>query len=508
MHFYVSTLRLRIVLDPIVTIGYRIPNIANGNGMPIILSNKKKGNEDRMKKKILIKNARAIVTCDASDQVFQDMDMLIEGSQIVQIGKSIATQDAEVIDGRDKFVYPGLINTHHHFFQTFVRNLMTIDYPNLLVVEWLDKIYRIFQKIDSEVIYYSSLTAMGDLLKHGCTCAFDHQYCYTRASGKLLVDRQMEAAAQLGIRYHAGRGTNTLPRSKGSTIPDNMLETTDEFISDCERLIDLYHDSDPFSMKQIVVAPCQPINSYIETFKESVALARAKGVRLHTHLGEGENVIMQERWNKRTLGWCEDIGFIGSDVWIAHGWELHPEEFKFMGQTGTGVSHCPSPAVLGGFPILDMKALQKDKVIISLGCDGSATNDSSSLLDSLRMAYLMQAYHSKERGGCLSPYELLKIATVNGAKTLGRDKLGSLEVGKAADLFMINTGVLELTGTLHDPKNILARVGVTGPVWLTMVNGKVVFKDGQLLGVDEGAVAEEGEKVCTRVLRNECEAFR
>lgn len=461
-----------------------------------------------MGKKIIIKNARAIVTCNPGDQVFYDSDLLIEGPQIRQIGKDLPAEDAQVIDGRDKFVYPGLINTHHHFFQTFVRNLMTIDYPNMLVVEWLDKIYRIFQEIDSEVIYYSSLTAMGDLLKHGCTCAFDHQYCYTRASGKELVDRQMEAAARLGIRYHAGRGTNTLPRSQGSTIPDEMLETTEEFIADCERLIQRYHDPSPFSMGQIVVAPCQPINSYIETFKESVALARSKGVRLHTHLGEGENVIMEERWGKRTLEWCEEIGFSGPDVWIAHGWELHPEEFRRLGETGTGVSHCPAPAVLGGFPILDLKALQQEQVLVSLGCDGSATNDSSSLLDSLRMAYLMQAYHSKERGGCLSPYELLKIATVNGAKTLGRDDIGSLEAGKGADLFMINTGVLELTGTLHDPRNLLARAGVTGPVWLTMVNGQVVFRDGRLLGVDEEALAGEGERVCTRVLRRECEAFR
>lgn len=461
-----------------------------------------------MEKKIIIKNARAIVTCNPGDQVFYDSDLLIEGPQIRQIGKDLPAEGAQVIDGRDKFVYPGLINTHHHFFQTFVRNLMTIDYPNMLVVEWLDKIYRIFQKIDAEVIYYSSLTAMGDLLKHGCTCAFDHQYCYTRASGKELVDRQMEAAARLGIRYHAGRGTNTLPRSQGSTIPDEMLETTEEFIADCERLIQRYHDPSPFSMRQIVVAPCQPINSYPETFKESVALARSKGVRLHTHLGEGENVIMKERWQKRTLEWCEEIGFSGPDVWIAHGWELRPEEYRRLGETGTGVSHCPAPAVLGGFPILDMKALQQDKVLISLGCDGSATNDSSSLLDSLRMAYLMQAYHSKERGGCLSPYELLKIATVNGAKTLGRDDIGSLEAGKGADLFMINTGVLELAGTLHDPKNLLARAGVTGPVWLTMVNGQVVFRDGQLLGVDEEALAGAGEEVCTRVLRRECEAFR
>lgn len=455
-----------------------------------------------MDNKVLIKNAKAIVTCSSRDQVFFDADILIEGPMIKEMGENLQAETATIIDGRDKFIYPGLINTHHHFFQTFVRNLMAIDYPNMQVVEWLDKIYPIFQKVDADVIYYSSLTAMGDLLKHGCTCAFDHQYCYTRASGKLLVDRQMEAASKLGIRYHAGRGGNTLPKSEGSTIPDDMLETTDEFLADCERIIDLYHDAKPFSMSQVVVSPCQPINSYRDTFIQSLDLARSRGVRLHTHLGEGENSIMVERWGMRTLDWCQEIGFVGPDVWIAHGWELEPEEYKVMGETGTGVSHCPGPAVLGGFPILDMKAMQKEGVLISLGCDGSSTNDSSSLLDSLRMAYLMQAYHSKERGGCLSPYELLKIATVNGAKTLGRNDLGSLEVGKAADLFMVDTGVLELTGTLHDPKNLLARTGVTGPVYLTMVNGKVVFQEGRLLGVDERVLAAKGEEVCTRVLRN------
>lgn len=460
-----------------------------------------------MSEKILIKNARAIVTCDADDQVFYNGDMLIDGPKIVQIGTDLRADDAKVINAEGKFVYPGLINTHHHFFQTFVRNMMSIDYPNMLVVEWLDKIYRIFKNIDDEVIYYSSLTAMADLIKHGCTCAFDHQYCYTTATGKRPVDRQMEAAALLGIRYHAGRGTNTLPRSMGSTIPEEMLETTDEYLEDCLRLIGRYHDPNPYSMQQIVLAPCQPINSYPETFIESVKLARDKKVHLHTHLGEGENSIMLERFGKRTLAWCEEIGFVGPDVWFAHNWEVLPEEYSVLGQTGSGVSHCPGPAVLGGFPILDMKAMQKENVLLSLGCDGSATNDSSSLLDSLRVAYMMQTYNSKARGGCLGPYEMLKIGTVGGAKTLGRMELGSLEAEKGADLFMIDTDVLELTGTLHDPKNLLARTGVTGPVWLTMINGRVVYENGRLTGVDETRLAREGEEVCTKVLRNEFKGY-
>lgn len=457
--------------------------------------------------KLLIRDAAAIVTCDAQDTVYRDADVLIENGRIVQIGKQLDAAADTTINAKHKFIYPGLINTHHHFFQTFVRNLITIDYPNLLVVEWLDKIYRIFQLIDSDVIYYSSLTAMADLIKHGCTCAFDHQYCYTKATGKSPVDRQFEAADLLGIRYHAGRGTNTLPRSEGSTMPENMLETTDEFLQDCERLISLYHDPNPLSMRQIVVAPCQPINCYPETFKESVAFARSKKVHMHTHLGEGENSIMLERWGKRTLDWCGDIGFIGPDTWYAHDWEVIPEEYAVMAQEKTGISHCPGPAILGGFPILDIKGLLEAGVPVSLGCDGSATNDSSNLLDSLRTSYMLQAHHSKQRGGSVSSYDMLKVATMGGAQALGRQDLGSLEAGKAADLFMIDTETLELTGALHDPKHLLARVGVTGPVWLTMVGGNVVYRDGQLQGVDEAALAHAGEVVCDKVLRGPCEAF-
>ena len=165
---------------------------------------------------------------------------------------------------------------------------------------------------------------------------------------------------------------------------------------------------------------------------------------MHTHLGEGETAGIEERYGMRTLDWCEKIGFIGEDVWYAHGWELLPEEFSILANHGTGISHCPSPAILGGFPILDIKAMQEAGVLISLGCDGSATNDSSNLLDALRIGYLMQTWHTKQRGGTVSAYDMLKVATIQGAKTLGRTDLGSLEVGKAADLFMVDTAVVFL----------------------------------------------------------------
>ena len=460
-----------------------------------------------MEKTVLLKNAKAVVTCDGEDRVLQDTDILVKGPMIAAMGRDLDQTADEVIDAKGKFVYPGLINTHHHFFQTFVRNLITIDYPNMTVPEWLDKIYRIFRRVDADVIYYSSLTAFADLIKHGCTTAFDHQYCFTTATGTAAGDRQFEAAELLGIRYHIGRGTNTLPREKGSTIPEEMRETTDGFLKDCQRLIEKYHDGKPFSMRQVVMAPCQPMNCYRDTFTETVKMAREYGVFMHTHLGEGENEVMVERWGKRTLDWCEEMGFAGPDVWYAHCWELSLDEFRRMAAAGTGVSHCPAPAVLGGFPILPIHELLKAGVNVSLGADGSATNDSSNLLDAMRMAYLMQCFHSKTRGGAVSSYDMLKIATAAGAKTLGRSDLGSLEVGKAADLFLIDGETLELTGTEHDPRNLLARVGITGNVDMTMINGRVVYRDGMLQGVDERRLRAEGEAVCTKVLREPCEAF-
>ena len=293
--------------------------------------------------KTLIRNAKAIVTCDAQDHVYWNADLLIDGPRILKIGSQLPDPYDEVLDASGMFIYPGLINTHHHFFQTFVRNLKTIDYPNMTVPEWLDKAYRVFQLINDEVIFYSSLTAMGDLLKHGCTCAFDHQYCYTKSTGKAPVDRQMEAARLMGFRFVAARGTNTLPRWKGSTIPDEMCETTAEYLDDCQRLLALYHDPEPFSMRQIVLAPCQPINCTEDTFLETIRLARSAGVHMHTHLCEGENSSMVRRFGVRSLEWCRRIGFVGSDIWLAHGRETLPEEYALLAENHMGISHCPAP---------------------------------------------------------------------------------------------------------------------------------------------------------------------
>ncbi|MGO4988285.1 amidohydrolase [Gallicola sp. Sow4_E12] len=458
-----------------------------------------------MSYKTLIRNADIIVTCDNDDNLYYDSDILIENEKITKINfkadEAVKEDVDKIIEGKGKLIFPGLVNTHHHFFQTFARSLEQIDYTGMTVIEWLDKIYPIFEKIDDEVIYYSTMTALTDLIKHGCTTAYDLQYCYTKNSSKELVDLQMDAAKELGIRYHAGRGTNTLPKEKGSTIPFGMLETTDEFIHDCERLIGKYHDSSDYSMSQIVISPCQPVNSYKETFEESIKLARKHNTIMHTHLGEGENAIMEARYGKRTLEWCYDIGFTGEDVFYAHGWELTKEEFTLMAKDNIGLSHCPAPAILGGFPIINMVEMIESGLCISLGCDGSATNDSSNLLDTMRLAYMLQAFYNKERRGGVSPKEILRMATVNGAKTLGRKKLGSLEVDNGADLFMIDIDKLECVGAQHDPYSLIPRTGAVGEVNLTMINGKIVFQDGQLLGIDEKDFVNKGKKAWKSFMR-------
>ena len=320
-----------------------------------------------MSKKILIRNADAIVTCDDADRVLYHSDILLSGGRIEAVGRDLSAGGAQVIDAAGKYVYPGLVNTHHHFFQAFVRNLMTIDRPGLTLMQWLDDIYKVFVRINGDVIFYASAACMADLIKHGCTCSVDHQYCYTPATGITAVDRQMEAANMMGFRFVAARGTNTLPRWQGSTIPDEMCETTAAYLDDCQRLLALYHDPAPFSMRQIVLAPCQPINCTEDTFTETIRLARSAGVHMHTHLCEGENSSMVRRFGVRSLEWCRRIGFTGSDIWLAHGRETLPEEYPLLAESGMGISHCPAPTMLGGSEILDIPGMRKAGIPLGLG---------------------------------------------------------------------------------------------------------------------------------------------
>lgn len=447
----------------------------------------------------LLKNCAAVMVDDgAGPSVRRDVDILTAGPAIRAIGSGLGAtpeaEGAEVIDASGWFVYPGLVNTHHHFFQTFVRNRAELDWTKLSVLEWLDRIYPIFSQLTEDCFYHSSLTAMAELIKHGCTTALDHQYCYPRHAGKYLVDRQFEAAERLGIRYHAGRGGNTLPKSEGSTIPDAMLETTDEFLADCERLIDRYHDASPFSLRQVVISPCQPVNSYRETFVESVALARDKGVFLHTHVGEGESPVIEARHGKRTVDYLEEMSFAGPDVFYAHCWELTHTELARLEALGTGVSHCPEPVYLVGAEVTDIPAMAALGVRVGLGCDGSASNDNSNLMHCIHSAYMLQCLVASSRDHPVPPpADFLRFATTGGAALLGRTDIGRLAPGMAADLFAIDTRRMDYVGTRHDPLSLPAKLGVGTTTDLTMINGRVVWANGEFPGIDEAEMAADAE---------------
>ncbi|MEM9348825.1 MAG: amidohydrolase [Pseudomonadota bacterium] len=449
---------------------------------------------------VLFKNCAAVmVDYGAGLEAARNVDLLTEGPAIKAIGPALADghdlYGVTVRDASGWFVYPGLVNTHHHFFQTFVRNRADLDWTKLTVIEWLDLIYPIFSRLTEECFYHSSLTAMAELIKHGCTTALDHQYCFPRHAGKALIDRQFEAAELLGLRFHAARGGNTLPKSEGSTIPDEMLESTDEFIADCARVIDAYHDPAEFSMRQVVVAPCQPVNCYEDTLVQSVALARDKGVMLHTHVGEGESPVMEARTGKRTVAYCEELGFAGPDTFYAHCWELTHDELRHLADTGTGVAHCPEPVYLVGAEVTDIPAMEALGVRVSLGADGAASNDNSNLMHCLHSAYMLQCLVAGSREHPVpSPSTFLDYATKGGASVLGRTDIGRLSPGMAADLFALDTRRMDYVGTRHDPASLVPKVGIGTPTDLTMINGEIVWESGSFTKVEEATLFAEAEQ--------------
>ena len=453
---------------------------------------------------LLVRNLACLVSCDPNSSVYRDVDLLCEDGVVRSItphDPEFQYTDAEVIDGRDLLVYPGLVNTHHHFFQALVRNQLALDWSRLSLVQWLERIYQIFTLINEDCIYHASLVSLAELAKHGCTTAFDHQYCFNRHAGTQLIDRQFDAAAQVGLRLVAGRGTNTLPRSQGSTMPDEMLETTEVFLKDCERLIKRYHDAAPHAMTNVVVAPCQPVNCLEDTFIEGMALARSHGVRLHTHLSEGENELMQARWGQRSLDWCLEREIAGGDVWFAHCWEMSEDELRRMGETSTGLSHCPAAMCLVGDGITDLAAAHAFGVPIGLGVDGQASNDNSNLMECIRLAYLLQCLGASSRNYPLpEAHRFLNFATTGGAQLLGRSELGQLAPGSAADFFAVDRRGVDFAATLHDPALLPVKTGISGAVDLTVVAGRVVWRDGAFSHIDEEAVTMAANRVYNDVI--------
>ncbi len=446
---------------------------------------------------LLIRNLSSLVTCNDSDEVLQNVDLYCEDGVIRAIGQNLPQKADREIDGTHLLCYPGLINTHHHLYQQFSRNLPQVQ--NMELFDWLRTLYEIWKNLDTKVIRYSGLTGMGELMKNGCTTCFDHHYVFPAGSGD-LIGMQLATADELGMRMVSSRGSMDLSVKDGGLPPDSVVQSVDEIMKDSARLIEQYHDPSFGSMHQIVLAPCSPFSVSSELLRQSAIVARQYGVRLHTHLCEtkDEENFMLSRYNMRPLEYMASLGWIGDDVWYAHGIHFTTEELDILAQTGTGVAHCPVSNMKLSSGIARIPEMLERGVKVGLAVDGSASQDGSDLLEEIRICFLLHRLNSSEKAP--SGYDVLKMATRGSASLLGRTDIGSIEVGKCADFFMVDSRRLELVGATYDPKNVFGTVGLRSAVDYTVVNGKVTVDNGQLVNIDEPVIAEEARKVCDEYL--------
>ena len=446
---------------------------------------------------LLIRHIAQLVTCDDSDRILQNADLYCEDGFIKTIGHDLDVPADRVIDGSHMFCYPGLVNTHHHLYQVFSRNLPQVQ--NMELFDWLRTLYEIWKNLDADVIRLSSLTGMGELMKHGCTTCFDHHYVFPAGSGDLL-GAQFAAAEDLGIRMYASRGSMDLSKKDGGLPPDSVVQTVDKILRDSVHAIETYHDASYGAMHRVALAPCSPFSVSAELLRQSAVLARQYGVRLHTHLCEtkDEENFMLAREGVRPLAYMERLGWIGSDVWFAHGIHFNDEELRLLAQTGTGVAHCPISNMKLSSGVARIPEMLALGVPVGLAVDGSASNDGSSLLEELRVAYLLHRLTSSRQAP--TGYDVLKMATRGSTRLLGRDDIGQLSEGKCADLFMIDARRLELVGCGCDAGSVLGTVGVRGPVDYTVVQGRVTVEGGRLVTVDEARLAREADAKCRAYL--------
>lgn len=441
---------------------------------------------------LLIKNLKAVVTCDENDTVLHDVDILCEDGMITAIGSGLNAEADRIIDGTRLLCYPGLVNTHHHFYQIFSRNLPQVQ--GLQLFDWLTALYTIWEKLDAELIYLSSQCALAALMKSGCTTAFDHHYVFPGDSSLDLLDAQFAAADALGVRMYASRGSMNLSKKDGGLPPDSVVQTTDQILRDSQAAVEKYHDNHVGAMHRVALAPCSPFSASSDLYRESAVLARDLGVRLHTHLCETldeENYTLSV-FGMRPLAYMQSLGFIGPDVWYAHGIHFNDEELQVLADTKTGVAHCPASNMKLASGAARIPEMLKKGVPVSLAVDGSASNDGSDLLQELRLGYLLGRVTYGDDAP--SAYDYLKIATNGGARVLGREDIGSLKVGKCADLFLIDSNRLDIVGASYSPENLPAAVGFSGAVDYTVVNGQITVENGRLTAVDEEKLFAQSEQ--------------
>ena len=446
---------------------------------------------------LLLKNAHAVGTFDSQRRELKNADILVRDNVIESIGQAAGDAAAsETIDCSRMVLLPGLVNTHHHFYQTLTRNVPGTQ--DVKLFDWLQTLYPMWARFTPEAIRISTKIAIAELMLSGCTTSMDHTYIWPNGS---RVDDQIEAAREMGFRFHASRGSMSLGRSKGGLPPDEVVEDENAILKDTQRAIDAYHDASRFAMTRIVVAPCSPFSVSPDLMRESLALARSAGVHAHTHLAEtlDEENYCVEHFGCRPVELAEKLGWVGNDVWHAH--MVHPNaaECTRLGESRTGIAYCASSNMRLGSGIAPIGALRDAGARVGLGVDGSASNDSSNLLDEARHAMLLQRVGGNP--AALTAREALELATRGGAEVLGRDDVGSLEPGMAADIAGWSIDSLELAGgAVHDP---LASLVFCRPqkADLVIIDGKVRVRNGEIANFDPRSTVNKANQIASTLTR-------
>ena len=459
---------------------------------------------------LLVEHAQVLVTMDDERREIEDGAILVRDNVIEALGDSKqirqeldakGLQPQQRIDASGCIVLPGLVNCHHHLYQTLTRSIGTAEGKSLF--DWLRTLYPIWGQMDAEAVYISARLGLAELMLSGATTVADHLYLFPNGA---RLDDEIRAARELGVRFHPTRGSMSLGQSQGGLPPDSVCQDETEILADCERVIAEFHDPEPLSMLRIGLAPCSPFSVTAQLMRDSAELARRHpGVRLHTHLAEtiDENRFCEELFGMRPLPYLQSLGWTGDDVWFAH--MVHPngDEVGMLAETLSGVCHCPSSNMILASGIAPVREMCDRGVRVGLGVDGSASNDANQLLGEARQAMLLQRVgwpgfeSSADR---FSAREALELATRGGAAVLGRDDIGRLEPGKAADLVAYRVDGIQHAGAGGD---LVAGLLTCAPVnaWYSIINGRVVIERGEISGLDLPALIKQHNQQAQRLLQ-------
>jgi 8-oxoguanine deaminase len=449
----------------------------------------------------LFHDARLVAPMDEAGRRLPGGWVLVEGDRIEALGPPPvpdALRPDRRVNATGKVVLPGLVNTHHHLPQVLTRAVPRVQQAPLF--RWLSELYHVWRGLDEEAVEIAAKVGLGELLLTGATTTTDHLYLFPSGRER-LVDAEIRAARELGIRFQPTRGSMSLGQSRGGLPPDDVCQDESTILADSRRLLREYHDPRPRSMLRIGLAPCAPFSVSEDLMRRTAELARENGVRLHTHLAEtkDEERYCLERYRCRPVEFLRRLGWLGSDVWLAHCVHLSPEEVSLFAETATGVAHCPTSNFRLGSGLAPIRDLLDAGVPVGLGVDGSASNDTSNMLAEARQALLAHR-RDPDPARWLTADDVLSMATRGGARCLGRDDVGSLAPGKAADLVLVDTRRLSYAGAGGDILAALVFSPSPDPVDTVMVNGRIVVEGGRLAGVDEEALAARAEAIARRLL--------